>query len=133
MISRTSKMARTFYIVAYLLFLLAGVVAFFAPSRILSQPLVGLLVYGWATFLTVGSFLCLLGKFRGNWAGEIVGLPLLGVSSWIFGVLLFFEGTSPAAFAVGGIFCGMATLFGGRWTELMKLAKANQGVNSDGP
>lgn len=130
MISRTSRLARVSWSVAYLFFLLAGIVAFFAPSQILVGTLIKVLVYGWAGFLTVGGGLCFGGKLRGNWAGEIIGLPLLSVSNVVFGLLLFSRAASPAAIAIGGMFIGVATALFGRWIELRKLAKDNQGVNN---
>jgi hypothetical protein len=129
MISRTSKVVRTAWSIAYLFFFLAGIVAFFTPSRVLERTLVEVLVYSWASFLTLGGGLCLFGKIRGTWPGELIGLPLLSVSSYIFGILLFLAGTSSAAIAIGGIFCGVGTAFVGRWVELRRLAIDNQGVN----
>lgn len=132
MISRTSKSARISWAVAYLFFLLAGLVAFFSPSQVIAQPLVEVFVYGWASFLTLGGGLCLGGKLHNSWVGEIIGLPLLSTSSFIFGFLLLLRGGSnSAAIAIGGMFCGVATAFIGRWIELRKLAKDNQGVNSE--
>lgn len=131
MISRTSKIARVFWAVAYLLFMLSGIVAFFSPSQVINRTLIELLVYGWAAFLTAGGGLSFGGKLRNNWAGELIGLPLLSAANYIFGLLLFAAGTTTAAIAVGGIFCGMATGFVGRWIELRKLAKDNQEVNSE--
>lgn len=132
MISRTSKSARISWAVAYLFFLLAGIVAFYSPSQVIAEPLVETFVYGWASFLTLGGGLCLGGKLNNSWAGEIIGLPLLSASSFIFGVLLLVRGgSSSAAIAIGGIFCGVATAFVGRWIEIRKLAKENREVNSE--
>lgn len=130
-VSRISKVARAVWAACYLFFLLAGIVAFLSPAQIIDRVLVEFLVYSWASFLTAGGGLCLGGKLRGNWAGEVVGLPLLSVANYVFGLLLFFAGTSSAAIAVGGIFCGIATAFVGRWIELRRLAKDNQEVNSE--
>lgn len=130
MISRTSKTARVFWSVAYFLFLLAGIVAFFAPAQTLERALLEILVYLWAGFLTLGSALCLFGKLRGTWAGEIVGLPCLSAASYIFGLLLLIAGTTTAAIAIGGMYCGVGTALVGRWIELRRLAKENQEVNS---
>lgn len=131
MISRVSKAARVIWAVAYLFMLLSGVVAFFSPSQLVEKALVEALVYGWALFLTVGGGLCFGGKLRGNWAGELIGLPVLSAANYAFGGVLFSEGTSTAAIAIGGMFCGMGTAFIGRWMELRRLAHANQGVNSE--
>ena len=131
MLSRTSKAARISWSVAYLCFTVAGVLAFFSPSQIIDRTLVEILVYGWAAFLTTGGGLSLGGKLRNNWAGEIIGLPLLSAANYVFGLLLLFAGTSSAALAVGGIFCGIATGFVGRWIELRRLAKSNQEVSSE--
>lgn len=130
MISRSSKAARISWSVGYLCFLLAGIVAFFSPSQIIERSLIEALVYLWAGFLTVGGGLCLGGKLRNNWAGEIIGLPLLSAANYTFGILLFTAGTSTAAIAIGGMFCGVGTALIGRWIELRKLAKDNQGVNN---
>lgn len=129
MISRTSKAARVSWSVAYLFFLLAGIVAFFTPFQVMERILVAILVYGWAGFIALGGALCFGGKLRGNWAGEIVGLPLLSAANYALGILLLLEGSSPAAVAIGGMFCGVGTAFIGRWIELKKLAKDNQAVN----
>jgi hypothetical protein len=129
-ISRTSKIARTSWATAYAFFLLAGIFAFFVPVQIVNRELLEILVYGWAFFLTIGSALSLGGKLRNNWAGEIIGLPLLSAANCIFGLILLLEGTSSAAIAIGGMFMGVATAFVGRWVELHRLAKDNQGVNS---
>lgn len=131
MISRTSKAARTSWAVAYLFFLLAGIVAFFAPSQVIATALIEALTYGWAGFLTVGGGFCLGGKLRGNWAGEIIGLPPLSAANYIFGILLLVEGKTSAAIAVGAMFCGLGTALLGRWIELRKLAQDNQGVNDE--
>jgi hypothetical protein len=131
MISRTSRAARASWSVAYLFFLLAGIVAFYSPSQIISRTLIEILVYVWAVFLTAGGGLCFGGKIRNNWAGEIIGLPLLSAANYIFGILLLTNGTTSAAIAIGGIFNGIATAFVGRWIELRHLAKSNQGVNSE--
>jgi hypothetical protein len=131
MISKTSRVARAAWSVAYFFFLLAGIVAFFSPSQVLERTLIEILVYAWAVFLTIGGGLCFGGKLRGNWVGEIIGLPLLSAANYIFGALLLVAGTSSAAIAIGGIFCGTGTAFVGRWIELHKLAKINQGVNSE--
>lgn len=130
MISRTSKIARVSWATAYLFFLLSGIVAFIVPIQIADRALLESFVYGWAAFLTIGGGLCLGGKLRNNWAGELIGLPPLSAANYIFGALLFFEGTSSAAIAIGGMFVGVATAFVGRWVELHRLAKDNQGVNS---
>lgn len=130
MISRTSRIARTSWAVAYLFFLVSGIIAFFVPVQIVDRELLEVLVYGWASFLTAGGGLCLGGKLRNNWAGELIGLPLLSAANYIFGVLLLFEGTSSAAIAIGAMFVGVGTAFIGRWVELHRLAKDNQGVNS---
>lgn len=131
MLSKTSRAARWSWSVAYLFFLLAGVLAFFSPSQVISRTLIEVLVYLWSIFLTTGGGLCLGGKLRGNWVGEIIGLPLLSAANYIFGILLLIAGTTSAAIAVGGIFCGIGTAFVGRWIEIHKLAKINQGVNSE--
>ena len=131
MISRTSKAARISWSTAYLFFTLAGIVAFFSPSRIIVSALVQILVYVWCSFLIVGGGLSLGSKIRNTWAGEIIGLPLLSTASYVFGILLFVRGTSSAAIAVGGIMLGLGTAFVGRWIELRHLAHANQGANSE--
>lgn len=131
MISRASKAARISWSAAYLFFLLAGIVAFFAPAQIVERVLVEVLVYAWASFLIVGGGLCLGGKVRGNWVGEIIGLPLLATANYIFGILLFAESETTAAIAIGGVFLGIGTSLIGRWIELLKLSKDNQGVNSE--
>jgi hypothetical protein len=130
MFSRTSKAARVSWSVAYAFFLLAGVVAFFAPSQLIVNALIEALAYAWATFLTVGGGLCFGGKLKGNWAGEILGLPLLSAASYIFGILLLVRGSSSATIAIGAMFCGVGTTMVGRWIEIRRLAKYNQGVNS---
>jgi hypothetical protein len=130
-ISRTNKWAKWSWSVGYMFFLTAGIVAFFSPSQIISKALIELLVYGWASFLTIGGGLCLGGKLRGNWSGEIIGLPLLSAANYIFGILILLTNTSSAAIAAGGIFCGVATSFVGRWIELHELAKINRGVNDE--
>lgn len=130
MISRTSKVARASWAVAYLFFLLAGIFAFFVPVQIVDRELLEILVYAWALFLTAGGGLSLFGKLRNNWAGELIGLPPLSAANYIFGAILIFEGTSSAAISIGGMFIGVATAFIGRWVELHRLAKDNQGVNS---
>lgn len=131
MISRSSRSARISWAVAYAFFLLAGLVAFFSPAQILENALMRVLVYAWAFFLTSGGGLCFGGKLRGNWAGEVIGLPLLSAANYIFGGLLLLRGSSSAAIAVGAIFCGIATALIGRWVELRKLARDNQEVNRD--
>jgi len=131
MFSRTSKGARISWTIAYLFFLLAGIVAFFAPFQAIERTLVEVLVYGWASFLTAGAALCFVGKLRGNWVGEIIGLPLLSAANYIFGVLLLVAVHTPTAVAVGGIFCGVGTAMVGRWIELHELAKLNREVNSE--
>lgn len=130
MISRTSKAARISWSVAYVFFLLAGIVALLSPSQLVAQTLVEILVYAWASFLMAGGALCFIGKLRNTWAGEIVGLPLLSAASYVFGILLWMAGTSAAAIAIGGMFIGVGTAFVGRWIELRKLAQDNQGVNN---
>jgi hypothetical protein len=117
--------------VAYLFFLLSGILAFFSPSKLIESTLVEALVYAWAFFLVAGGALCLGGKARNNWGGEIIGLPLLSAACSIFGVVIFVRGTSSAAIAVGGIFCGFTVVFLGRWLEVRKLAKVNHEVNSE--
>jgi hypothetical protein len=130
MFSRTSKAARVSWLVAYAFFLLAGIVALFAPSQLIVNALIEVLAYAWATFLTAGGGLCFGGKLKGNWAGEILGLPLLSAASYIFGILLLVRGSSSAAIAIGAMFCGVGTMMVGRWVEIRRLAKYNQGVNS---
>ena len=130
MISRSSKVARAAWAVCYLFFLVAGVIAFFLPAQVLMKVLVTTLVYTWASTLTVGGGVCLYGKLRGTWAGEIIGLPFLCGSNWIFGILLLLEGSTSAAIAIGFLFCGVGAGLIGRWLELRKLAKANMEVNS---
>lgn len=130
MISRTSKTARAFWSLAYFLFLLAGIVAFFVPVQTLERQLIEILVYLWSGFLTAGSASCLFGKLRANWAGEIIGLPLLSAANYIFGLLLLIAGISPAAIAIGGMYCAVGTALVGRWIELRRLAKDNREVNS---
>jgi hypothetical protein len=129
-ISRTSKIARTSWAFAYLFFLVSGVFALFVPLQIVDRALLEFLVYGWAGFLTIGGGLCLGGKLRNNWAGELIGLPLLSAANYILGALLIFESSSSAAIAIGAMFVGVGTAFIGRWVELHRLAKDNQGVNS---
>jgi hypothetical protein len=92
---------------------------------------VEVLVYTWSVFLTLGGGICLGSKIRGTWIGEIIGLPLLSAANYILGVLLLFRGSTSAAVAIGVIFCGMGTTLLSRWVELRKLAKDNQGVNSE--
>lgn len=130
MISRTSRAARISWSVAYAFFLSAGVVAFFAPSQLISSALIDTLTYAWAGSLTLGGGLCFGGKLGGNWVGEIIGLPLLSAASYIFGVLLLIRGSTSAAIAIGGMFCGVGTALVGRWIEIRRLAQDNQGVNS---
>lgn len=130
MFSRTSKTARVLWSLAYLFFLLAGVLAFFSPSQIVDRELIEFFVYLWAIFLTVGGGLCFGGKLRGNWVGEIIGLPMVSAANYIFGILLWVAGTTSAAVAIGAMFLGVGTALIGRWVELRKLARANQGVNS---
>jgi hypothetical protein len=130
-ISRTSKLARVVWSMAYLLLFLGGIVAFLAPSQVVAKPLVTVLVYLWAVFLTAGGALCLGGKIKNNWAGEIIGLPLLAAANYVFGALLMINGVTTAAIAIGGLFLGMGTACIGRWIELRKLAKDNLGVNSE--
>lgn len=131
MISRASKTARISWAVAYLFLLMGGIVAFFSPSKTIESSLVEILVYGWATFLTLGGFACLIGKLQNNWAGEIIGLPLLAAANYIFGILLLLRGPSTATIAIGGLFLGFGTAFIGRWIELRRLARDNQEVNSE--
>lgn len=131
MISRTSKVARVSWAMAYLFFLLAGIFVFFIPVQIVDRELLEAFVYGWAVFLTVGGGLCLGGKLRNNWAGELIGLFPLSAANYIFGSLLLFEGTTPASIAVGAMFMGVGTAFIGRWIELHRISKYNQGVNSE--
>jgi hypothetical protein len=127
----SSKVARWTWCVAYLFFLLAGLVAFFSPSQVLVTVLLKTLVYGWAGFLCVGGMFCFYGRLRNTWSGEIVGLPLLSTSNLIFSVLLFSRATSPATIAIGGIFFGMAIALSARWVEVWKVSKINQGVNNE--
>lgn len=129
--SRTVKAARIFWFVAYLLFFLAGILAFFSPAQIVAKTLIHIFVYAWAAFLTSGGIICLAGQLRDNWAGEIIGLPLLSAANYIFGILVLLRGTSSAALAVGGIICGTATALLGRWIELRRLAQENQEVNRE--
>lgn len=131
MISRSSRTARIAWSVAYAFLLMAGIVAFLSPSQILVSALVKSLVYAWAASLTAGGALCLGGKLRGNWVGEIIGLPLLSAACYIFGILLLGYGRTSAAIAIGGIFCGIGTAFIGRWIEVRRLAKDNQVVNDE--
>lgn len=130
-VSRISKAARAFWSACYLFFLLSGIVAFFAPSQIIDRELITILVYGWSVFLTVGGGMCLGGKLRGNWTGEMIGLPMLSAANYIFALVLFVAGTSSAAIAVGGIFCGIGTAFVGRWIELRWLIKKTREVSSE--
>lgn len=131
MISRISKSARISWSVAYLFFTLSGIVACFAPAQIIAGTLISVLTYVWAIFLILGGGSSLGGKIANNWVGEIIGLPLLSAASFVFGILLLMRGTSAAAIAIGGVFCGVGTAYIGRWIELRKLARDNQEVNSD--
>lgn len=131
MISQTSKATRISWGTAYLFFTLAGIVAVFSPSQVILTTLVKLLVYVWCSFLILGGGASLTGKLVGNWAGELIGLPLLSAASYVFGILLLVSGSTWAAIAIGGIFCGIGTAFVGRWIELRTVAKINQGVNNE--
>lgn len=131
MISQTSRATRISWATAYLFFTLAGIVAMFSPAQIVVATLVRVLVYTWASFLLLGGGSSLAGKVAGNWAGELIGLPLLSAANYVFGILLLVSGSTLAAIAIGGIFCGIGTAFIGRWIELRTVAKINQGVNSE--
>lgn len=130
MMSRTSRPIKWAYILAYLFFMLAGIAAMYAPSQILLNALLRAFVYAWALFLIAGGLACLFGKLRDKWDGEVIGLPLLSTSHFIFGFLLIFKGATSASLAIGGIFCGIGIAWIGRWLELRKLSRLNQEVNS---
>jgi hypothetical protein len=131
MISRTSKIARISWAVAYAFFTLAGVLAFFTPSQLILDALVSTLVYSWSAFLLVGAALSLGGKAANSWVGEIIGLPLLATSNVIFGITLCWKGANTFSYAIGGIFVGFGVVCLGRWIELRSVARANQEVNSE--
>lgn len=127
MMSPTSKAARLWWSVTYLLFALAGIVAFFTPLRTIEGALVRILVYSWAAFMTFGGCFSLGGKLRKAWAGELIGLPALSAANYVLGAILVMQGATIGSILFGGIFVGMGTAFVGRWTELWHLSRRNIG------
>jgi|GEM_PF-6028725 len=129
---RRNKIQRWVYGINYALFSVAGVFAFFFPSQALENALQSFLVFVWAGFLVAGGLASLYSPLRNTWKGEMVGLPLLITSSWIFGIALLGYATTPAAFAIAYIFCGIGCGFLGRWLDIRRFAVISQEVGRDG-
>lgn len=122
---RSPPLTRRGQVAAYLLFAGAG-----ATAGIFSSPSVETtasnraLVALWVVFLVAGGLSSAGGRLMSRWAGEFVGLPLLGTAFLIYTVsILYTTVTSgrytgfPAGLALAAIFALVAT----RWFEVNQI------------
>lgn len=114
------------YFLMYAFFLVAGVFAYIYPTQVILNALQSSLTYVWASFLTVGGLLSFGGIIQDSLVGEAIGNPLLSSSNAIFGMALFFYGSSSASAAIGCIFCGVAFGLLPRWFEVLEFLRISK-------
>jgi hypothetical protein len=129
---------RALIVVMYLFFTAAGVACFFAPSRAVAGQVAPTLTILWASFFFVGGLVCLLGSISGVWWGELLGLPLIASSSFIYGsaLLIQYGSTLDTPRRDGAyLFVGLLLLAQGgsiieRWVSRWRLLRVAQRITN---
>lgn len=128
---RQSKYLRWGRTVAYFLIALSG-------SLLLLSPIFTDFFGGVATvmswFLVVGGITSMLGAATGRWVGEFVGLPLLGSSFIVFGLLSLAEsfGVTPyIAVANMALLAGFAVVMSVRWRTVLAVFRLASRFSGD--
>ena len=118
-------------LLGHLFLIAAGVSAIFIPPGSVLSSTGQIITYIWACFLILGGVLCASPIVTGQHFGELAGLPLLGSSVLVFGVVLIYrtatgDGARGAA-VVGFLACAFAVLLASRWVEVYRLHRPAKG------
>jgi hypothetical protein len=120
----------------FALFAAAGVVALVAPSKAVQYAVPPWATYVWAIFYVIGGTLCLAGVAVRSKAGEIVGLPLIGAASALYGASLLIQfgqvNLDGGYLTVGALLIGQACNLTHRWFYAMRAFNVTQGVAENG-
>lgn len=112
---------------AYLFFVVAGCTSVVVPSPSV-QSTAGnhALLWLWSTFLVVGGLCAALGRGFARWAGEYVGLPLLGAACMVYALSLIVATITSGrmtAITAGVVLTAIFLLTVGRWLEVNEIRK----------
>lgn len=78
----------------YLVLVAAGVVSLVKPSPLVYSLIPGWVTIVWACFFTAGGAASAIGVARGDWAGEVIGLPLASSACALYSGALLVQATA---------------------------------------
>lgn len=109
-----------FATIAYALFGVAGVLAFFVPSPSLKGQGGLYVLYGWGTICLLGSIFALLGVFRQTKVMKLLGAALTAAASLVWFAALVLQTVSTgnlAALTAACLVGSLAGLLAQRWAD----------------
>lgn len=116
-------------VLAYVLWIAAGILLTASPSDIIADKTSGYVVYLWAIFMMLGGISCFVGAVSDRWLGEYAGLPLVISTLWLYGGILTAAGftgeLSYVRLAIGLLFISFGFKALGRWQDIRDLIKAH--------
>lgn len=125
-----SPRRRVARVLAYSLWVIAGILLTASPSEIIAGNTSGYIVYVWAIFMMVGGIFSFIGAATDRWIGEYTGLPLVISTLWLYGGILtvasFTGEFSYVRLAIGLLFVSFGLKALGRWQDIRDLVKAHR-------
>lgn len=122
----------------YVVLVAAGVVSLVAPSRLVYSLIPGWVTVVWACFFVAGGGAAAVGVVRGDWAGEVIGLPLAASACALYSGALLVQATafsgrvSGAVVFVALLSAAYALGLAERWLTASSLLRITRRVGDGG-
>lgn len=119
-------------LVMYVMLTVAGVVSLARPSPVVYSLIPPWVTVAWAAFFALGGACSAVGVLRGDWAGEVIGLPLACSACALYSAALFVQASaypervSGAAWFVGLLVAAYAAGLGERWRNTWSLLRMSR-------
>lgn len=133
-----SAVTRWLLLGMYLVLIAAGVVSLIRPSPLVYSLIPGWVMVLWGSFFVGGATLSAAGVWRGNWAGEAIGLPLLASACALYATALWVQTAEFGPHATGAVvFTGLviaalAIKLAERWLVALTLLRISRTAVGDG-
>jgi hypothetical protein len=122
---RSPPVTRAGQILAYLLFVVAGLAALVWKIPPVGVPGGARVVSAiWVTFLLIGGITSAVGRISARWPGEYVGLPLIGAAVAMYAVAKLADTVRTDAYAYITVCVVLTTIPGliaSRWAEVNQV------------
>ncbi|GAA4928696.1 hypothetical protein GCM10023224_04960 [Streptomonospora halophila] len=107
----------------YLMVICGGAWSLWWPGHPLLSGGGQIVAFGYAAAMVAGGLSCLYGTLRGRWSGELLGLPMVTVSTAAVAIALWWHIPASLGLSVLGTVATVCTLLlADRWRGVWKIA-----------